>query len=160
MGLDIDFSMLDGQDVLDIAIQVEQEAQDNYEQLSIWMTSDGNVDAAAFFGKMAEREARHRQQLEVQRNELFGDAPPRHTNAAVWEVEQPDYEAMGRAVTLEQAIELAMDAERRAGEYYAGALEYVSDPKVADLFDGLRRSEEEHLRLLREQRSRLVSPNS
>jgi rubrerythrin len=160
MGLSIDFSMLDAQDVLDIAIQVEQEAQDNYEQISTWMKSDRNEDAADFFAKMAKREARHREQLEVQRNELFGDAASRHTDSAVWQVEQPDYEAIGRAVTLDQAIDLAMDAERRAGEYYAGALEYVSDSKVAELFDGLRRSEEEHLRLLQEQRNRLVAGGS
>lgn len=154
MGLHVDFSRLDAQDVLDIAIQVEQEAEDNYEQLASWLAADGNNAAADFFKKMAGFEAKHRQQLGQRRQQLFGDAASRHSDRAVWEVEQPDYASIGRALTLEQAFELAMDAERRAGAYYGEAVEYASDPAVIDLFEGLKRAEMEHLRLLEEQRER------
>ncbi len=156
MGLHVDFSRLDAQDVLDLAIQVEQEAEDNYEQLSSWLAADGNTAAAEFFTKMAGFEAKHRQQLVQRREQMFGDAPPRHSDDAPWEVEQPDYAAIGRAMTLEQAFELAMEAERRAGDYYGGALDYASDPAVVDLFRALKRAELEHLRLLEEQRAKLA----
>ena len=63
MGLQVDFSRLDAQDVLDIAIQVEQEAEDNYEQLATWLAADGNDETARFFKKMAGFEAKHREQL-------------------------------------------------------------------------------------------------
>jgi rubrerythrin len=155
MALQVDFSLLDAQDVLDIAIQVEQEAEDNYEQIAGWADSDGNAEVAAFFKRMAGFEAKHREQLTAQRKAKFGDAPSKHSDAAIWEVEQPDYEAISKAVTLEEAFELAMDAERRAGNYYQGALEYVSDPEVAKLFEELRTSEDDHLRMLRQQRERL-----
>ncbi len=156
MALEIDFSRLDAQDVLDLAIHVEEEAQENYEQLAGWMESDGNEEVAAFFGKMATLEQRHRDQLAAQRQRLFGDAKPRHSSRAVWEVEQPDYDSLGKHPSLEQAFELAMDAERRAGEYYGSALDYASDPQVIKLFESLRKAEEEHLRLLREMRTKVV----
>ena len=160
MALHVDFSRLDAQDVLDLAIQVEQEAEDNYEQLSSWMAGDGNTAAAQFFKKMAGFEAKHREQLGQRRELLFGDASPRHSDRAAWEVEQPDYASIGRAVTLEQAFELAMEAERRAGDYYAEAIDYASDPAVIELFRGLKRAEDEHLRLLEEQRARLAGEAS
>jgi rubrerythrin len=155
MALQVDFSMLDGQDVLDVAIQVEEEARGNYEQLASWLEADGKPDVADFFARMAGLEQLHRDQLAAQRAEHYGDAAPRHTDVAIWEVEEIDYDSLGKDVDLKQAFELAMGAERRAGEYYAEALEYASDPKTVELFEMLRDSEEEHLRLLREQRDRL-----
>jgi rubrerythrin len=154
MALQVDFSRLDEQDVLDLAIQVEQEAEDNYRELASWVASDGNQEAAEFFERMATFEAKHRQQLAGRRQELFGDAPPRHSAKAAWEVEQPDYHRIGRAVDLARAFELGMEAERRAGEYYNEALAYASDPKVAGLFRALAKAEEDHLRMLQSQRDR------
>ena len=154
MALQVDFSMLDGQDVLDIAMQVEEEAKEHYEQLAGWLEADGKSDVAAFFTKMAGLERLHWDQLAAMRAEQYGDAPPRHSDRAVWEVEEIDYDALGKDIDLKGAFELAMDAERRAGEYYAEALEYASDPKTIELFEMLRDSEVEHLRLLRQQHDR------
>jgi rubrerythrin len=53
MALQVDFSRLDQQDVLDLAIQVEQEAEDSYLQLADWVGSDGNREASEFFARMA-----------------------------------------------------------------------------------------------------------
>jgi rubrerythrin len=154
MALQVDFSRLDQQDVLDLAIQVEQEAEDSYLQLADWVGSDGNREASEFFTRMAGFEARHRQQLVSRRQELFGGAPPRHSDKAAWEVEQADYDRIGRAVGLEQAFELGMEAERRAGQYYSEAVAYASDPKVVELFRALAKAEEDHLRMLQSQRDR------
>ena len=154
MVLQVDFSRLDEQDVLDLAIQVEQEAEDSYLQLADWVGSDGNREASEFFVKMAKFEAKHRQLLTDRRLALFGDAPARHSAKAAWEVEQPDWDAIGRSLDLEQAFELGMEAERRAGEYYSEALSYASDPGVIELFQALAKAEEDHLRMLRNQRDR------
>jgi rubrerythrin len=155
MALQIDFSRLDPQDVLDLAIHVEEEAEENYQQLAAWMEADGNREVAGFFTRMANLERHHRDQLAEQRQQLYGDTPPRHSSRAVWEVEQPDYDDMERALSLEQAFELAIGAEQRAGEYYGSAIDYASDPNVIELFESLKRAEEEHLRLLREQRAKV-----
>jgi rubrerythrin len=156
MGVDLDFSKLDARDVLDIAVQVEEEAEDNYEQLVSWTEADGNTEAVGLFRRMAGLERRHRERLLVRRRELFGDAPERQTRRGIWEVEQPDWDAIGPGLTLQRAFELAMDAERRAGEYYAAAVEYAHETQVEELLSSLRRAEEEHLRMLREQRKRLL----
>lgn len=154
MALQVDFSRLDEQDVLDLAIQVEQEAEDSYLQLADWVGSDGNREASEFFARMAGFEARHRERIAARRKELFGDAPPRHSVKAAWEVEQLDYARIGKSVDLKLAFGLAMDAERRAGEYYREALSYASDPAVIELFESLAKAEDDHLRMLRNQRAR------
>lgn len=156
MGIDIDFSRLDARDVLDIAIQVEEEAQQNYEQLATWMAADGSGEIEKFFNRMANLERLHRDQLADRRQQMFGDVKPRDSTWVVWEVEQPDYGEIGSDMSLEKAFELAMAAERRAGDYYAEALDYASDPTVVVLFESLRDSEIEHLRMLREQRDRAL----
>ena len=73
---------------------------------------------------------------------------------AAWEVEQLDYARIGKSVDLKLAFGLAMDAERRAGEYYREALSYASDPAVIELFESLAKAEDDHLRMLRNQRAR------
>ena len=151
MALEVDFSRMDGQDALDIAIVIEDEAQLAYEHLADWVAGDGNPEAAEFFKRMAVREKRHKEEVTARRTDLFGDVPPRHDEAAPWEAEVPDYESLGRKVTLEEAFNVAMGAETRAHDFYAEALEYIEEPKVAELFDWLRKAELEHQRMLTEE---------
>jgi rubrerythrin len=154
MALKVDFSRMDGRDALDIAIVIEDEAQLAYEHLADWVAGDGNAEAAEFFKRMAVREKRHKDEITERRAELFGDAPARHDEAAPWEAELPDYESLGRGVTLEEAFNVAMGAETRAHDFYAEALEYIEEPTVAELFDWLRKAELEHQRLLTEEMER------
>jgi hypothetical protein len=105
---------------------------------------------------MVGREERHKEQLEVQRRELFGDAPPRHDVVAVpWEVEAPDYDRVGKTLDLRGALEMALEMETKAHDYYAQAKEYAQDERVAELLEGFRLAEAEHQRLVREQLGRL-----
>jgi rubrerythrin len=154
MVLDPDFSRLDAQDALDIAIVVEDEAMLAYEHLSEWVAGDGNAEAAEFFTRMAALEKRHKEAIESRRRLLFGDAPPRHDEAAPWQAEVPDYEALGREVTLDDAFKVAIDAETKAHDFYSGALEYVDEPQIVELFEWLKRAEVEHKRLIDEERRR------
>jgi rubrerythrin len=154
MALEVDFSRLNAQDALDIALVIEDEAQLAYEHLADWVAGDGNAEAAGFFRRMAVREKRHKEEIAVRRNELFGDVPPRHDEAAPWQAEVPDYESMGRKVSLEKAFDVAMDAETRAHDFYAEALEYLTEPVVIELFEWLKAAEIEHKRLLGEEMKR------
>ncbi|MCU0305697.1 MAG: ferritin family protein [Thermoanaerobaculales bacterium] len=156
MALVVDFSRMDGQDALDVAKVVEDEAQLAYEHLAEWVAGDGNVEAAEFFSRMAGREKRHKEEIAARRTALFGDAPPRHDESAPWQAEVPDYEALGREVTLAQAFDVAMGAETRAHDFYAEALEFIAEPEVAELFDWLRKAEIEHQRMLRDEMDRLL----
>ncbi len=105
---------------------------------------------------MATREERHQDQIVAQRERLFGDAPKSNAADVSWAVEAPDFDAIPNDASLRQAFDVAMDAETRAHDFYASALEYVSDEKTADLFEGLRQAEEEHQRLLREEMARYL----
>ncbi len=154
MALKVDFSRMDGRDALDIAIVIEDEAQLAYEHLADWVAGDGNTEAAEFFKRMAVREKRHKDEITERRTELFGDVPARHDEAAPWEAEVPDYESLGRGVTLEEAFNVAMGAETRAHDFYAEALEYIEVPTVVELFDWLRKAEIEHQRMLTEEMER------
>jgi len=151
MALKVDFSRMDGRDALDIASVIEDEAQLAYEHLSGWVAGDGNAAAAEFFSRMATREKRHKDEIMAKRAELFGDLPTRHDEAAPWQAEVPDYESLGREVTLEEAFKVAMEAEVNAHDFYAKALEYIEEPTVIELFDWLRLAEIEHQRLLEQE---------
>jgi rubrerythrin len=156
MALEMDFSKLSGTDVLDMAIAIEDEAQLYYEQLADWVKSGTNGEASDFFRRMATREERHRQQIVAQRERLYGDAPVSNAAKVSWAVEAPDYDAVPTDATLRQAFDVAMDAETRAYDFYAGAMDFVTDEKVAALFEGLKQAEDEHKRLLAEEMARLL----
>jgi rubrerythrin len=153
MTIELDFSKLSGTDVLDMAIAIEDEAQIYYEQLAGWV-GDDKQDVADFFLSMAKREQRHHDQIVVQRKRLYGDAPASNAAKVSWAVEMPDFYAVPDNVTLKQAFEVALTSETAAHDFYAGALEYVTDDKVTELFEGLRLAEAEHQRLLKEEMAR------
>ena len=150
MTIELDFSKLSGTDVLDLAIAIEDEATMYYEQLADWVGED-KAEVADFFKRMAGWEKRHHDQLVVQRERLFPGAPKSHAEKVSWAVEAPDYDAVPSDVTLKHAFDIAMDAETRAHDFYAGALDYATDDQVAELFEGLRQAEADHQRMLEEE---------
>ncbi|MEJ2581481.1 MAG: ferritin family protein [Acidobacteriota bacterium] len=150
MTIDLDFSKLSGSDVLDMAIAIEDEATIYYEQLAEWV-GDGNPDVVDFFERMAVREKRHHDQIVALRDHLFAEAAKSHADKVSWAVEAPDVYKVPDNVTLRQAFEVAMDAETRAHDFYAGALEYATDDQVTELFEGLRQAEADHKRMLKEE---------
>lgn len=157
MALEVDFSKMDGRDALDIAIVIEDEAQLAYEHLAEWVAGDGNTEAAEFFNRMAVREKRHKTEISERRKELYGDAPTRHDDDAPWQAEVPDYESLGREVSLADAFDVAMGAETRAHDFYAEAIDYIEDETVVELFEWLRKAEVEHQRMLKEEMDRYLT---
>ncbi len=148
MGLDMDFSKLQPQDVLDLAVFAEDEAYEQYEYLAAAMEAKGNAELAAFFRRMAGRERLHRQQIAERRAALYPGAPANLANRALWGVEAP-YEAVAAAaMTMAEAFRLAMAAEKKAEAYYAAAMQQAIPAEVTQLFEGLRQSEVEHQRML------------
>ena len=150
MTIELDFSKLRGPDILDMAIAIEDEATIYYEQLADWVADD-KPEVADFFTRMAGWEKRHHDQIVAQRDRLFPGAKKSHADKVSWAVEAPDFDAVPDDVSLRQAFDIAMDAETRAHDFYAGALDYASDDKVAELFEGLRQAEADHQRMLREE---------
>jgi rubrerythrin len=155
MGIPMDFAKLGAKDVLDIAMFVEGEAKERYELLAQHWERAGNESVAAFFHRMAGLEQLHAEQIAGQRQAMFGDAPSNYRDSTPWEVEGPDELRARAAASLRSAYELALEAEVRAHDYYAGALEYLTDPKVAELFESLRQAEIQHQNFLRKELDKL-----
>ena len=82
--LSIDVAKLSVQDALDLAILIEEEAEERYHEFAHQMALHHTPDAARFFLVMADNEARHRTQLEGQRAQRFGSAPRRVTRDMLW----------------------------------------------------------------------------
>ena len=148
MGIEFDFSKLDGRDILDLACFFEREAAETYRQLASWAETN-SPEAAAFFERMYRLEIQHDSQIEQRRQALFGDAPSRYTDAAPWEVEIPDFDKVGSSFTLDQAYRLALGAEERAEAYFRQAMGFISDEEAARILGDLADEEVEHQRFLK-----------
>ena len=155
MTIELDFSKLRGPDILDMAIAIEDEAQLYYEQLAGWV-GDDRSEVAGFFRRMAGWEKLHHDQIVAQRERLFPGAPKSHADKVSWAVEAPDFDAVPSDVTLKKAFDIAMEAETRAHDFYAGAIEYASDDEVAKLFEGLRQAEADHQRMLKDEMEKFL----
>jgi rubrerythrin len=154
--MSIDFHALDLQDALDLAIAIEEEAKERYDDF-VRQVGGGRYagDAADMFRLMAGYEAKHCAELAGRRRELFGDAPRRMTKEALDDVEAPDRGRPRVFMSARQAMEVALSSEEKARAFFDDALPHVRDPRVKALFEELRRDEQEHIRLVRERLVRL-----
>jgi rubrerythrin len=146
----IDFTVLSLQDALDLAILVEEEAQDRYLEFVDQMEQHHTGEAAEFFRSMARNEERHGDELRARRKKLFGDAPRRVTRAMLWDVEAPEYDETRALMSARQAMGVALRAETKAHEFFVRALPHITDDEVRTLFKELRDEEVLHQTLVRE----------
>ena len=151
----IDFSTLSLQDALDLAILIEEEAKERYDEFSEQLRIHHTPEAAQFFTSMAGNEAKHGADLQMRRHQLFGDAPRRVTRAMLWDVEAPEYDQSRMFMSARQAMDVALDCEIKATDFFADALAYVRDPDVRALFEELRAEEVEHQELVKSVMARL-----
>jgi rubrerythrin len=140
----IDFATLSLVDALDLAILIEDEARDRYEEFADQMDMHHTPDAARFFRDMAVNETKHGTELTERRQKLFPSEPRKVTRDMLWDVEAPGYEAARMFMTAHDAMEVALEAEIKAHDYFAAALQHVTDPDVKALFTELRDEEIEH----------------
>lgn len=150
MAATIDFPTLSLQDALDLAILVEEEAQERYLEFVDQMEQHHTKEAAGFFASMARNEQKHGEELRARRRALFGDAPARVRRSMLWDVEAPDYDQPRAFMSARQAMQVALASETKAHEFFVNALPHVSDPDVKALFQELRDEEVLHQSLVRE----------
>jgi rubrerythrin len=145
----LDFSKLSLQDALDLAILIEDEAKERYEEFAENLSLHHTPDAAGFFVTMAGNEAKHGADLSARRRALFGTAPMRVTRDMLWDVEAPGYDQPRMFMTARQAMEVALESEVKAHDFFDAALAFVHDPDVRTLFEELRAEETEHQDLVK-----------
>lgn len=155
MTIQLDFSTLNLQDALDMAVLIEKEAEDRYLLLADQIGHRYPGDAANFFTKMARNEQRHGIEISERRRLLFGDAPSRiTTNMIDNDIEAPDPGKAIRYMSPRHALEVAMESEIKAYEFYNSILQFIQDDTVRELIKSLRDEEVEHQKLLNEQKAR------
>lgn len=147
----IDFTSLALRDALDLAILIEEEARDRYEEFADQMDLHHTPAAAHFFRVMSVNEEKHRSELATRRTALFRDAPVAVTRNMIFDVEAPDYDEARAFMTARQALTAALRSEEKAHAFFAAAIPRVTDPGVKRLFEELRAEEVEHQRMVREQ---------
>jgi rubrerythrin len=160
MSTRLDLSKLSVMDALDLAKLIEMEACHRYQMFASQFGHSGTYDAGAFFASMAENEAKHGQELEARRKALFGDAPARLTLDDLFDVEAPDMGAPRRGMSIIEAFEVGLAAEKKAYDFYDMALPGIVNPEVRELFTELRDEETEHVEMLKEAMAKLPASAS
>lgn len=155
MGMEFDFSKLNPVDILDMAIWIEIEAEGHYNQLASWAEGHSPEEVVRFLHRMAGLEVLHRKQIKALRHKVFSDAPSNVNEMIAWEVEAPDYDKVCDTMSMRQALEIALEAEIRAHDYYQQAQDYFTDDETLELLEGLREAELDHQRMLRQEIDRL-----
>lgn len=155
----IDFATLTLKDALDLAVLVEEEAMDRYEELADQLELHRTERAARFFRFMEGNEAKHRAALLEQRVARFGDAPSEVTRRMLFDIEAPDYDEARIFMTVREALDTAMRSETKARAFFEGALEAIGDPEVKALFEELVAEETEHQRLVQKEIDELGPPD-
>ncbi len=149
-GARIDFAKLTTQDALDLAILMEEEAQERYRKLSEWVGGRYAGDAGDVFRAMVKNEAKHGAELAQRRERLFKKAKRRVSRDALFDVEAPDWTTVRVFMSAREAMEVALAAERKAYDFFDRALPHVKDVDVRKLFEELRGEERKHAAMLRE----------
>src|SRR5512137_2325195 len=144
MGSKLDFATLDLQDALDLAILIEEEARERYQEFQKLVGGRYKGDADDVFKMMAESEAKHHAELVAERKKLFKDAPRRVDRSWFEDVEAPDRGKPRVFMGPRQAMQVALEAEEKAHDFFAGALRQVRDPGVKALFERLKAEEKQH----------------
>ena len=152
----LDLSKLSLMDALDLAILIEEEARQRYELFASQVGGAGSgYDAKSFFASMAENEAKHGTELLERRMALFGKVPMKVKLDDLFDVEAPDVGAPRRGMSTLQAFEVGLASEKKAHDFFDGALAGITDPEVRSLFTELRDEETEHVEMLLEAMAKL-----
>lgn len=151
----IDFTRLSLQDALDLAVLIEEEARDRYEEFADQMELHRTPEAARFFRFMAGNEEKHRVELAARRARLFADAPGRVSRAMLFDVEAPEYDEARAFMTARAALHSALRSETKAHAFFVEALPRITDGDVRTLFEELRDEELEHQELVQRELAKL-----
>jgi rubrerythrin len=153
--MSINFDGLSLKDTLDLAIYVEEEAKDRYEDFAQQMDAHHTPEVAEFFRFMAANETKHAERLSKQRVSLFGDEAHTADTSTLFDIEAPEFDAARAFMSIRTALDVALESEVKAYEFYDDALPEISDPEVRELFVNLREEEARHQELIKETRAKV-----
>jgi rubrerythrin len=143
------------------ALKLEQEAALRYDQLADSMGAADNRDAEKIFRKMSKFSQMH--YAEARARSGYHDLPSLAPQDFNWpDFESPEAAAIWAAdplIAKDDALQIALDAERAAHEFYSRVLEKTVDPEVKALAREFAAEEGEHvqwmIRWIEEDRAKL-----
>ncbi len=151
----LDFGELSLRDALDLAVLIEEESKERYEELANQMLIHRNLEAERFFWKMVQIELTHERKLSFRRKRLFHHEPVRVTRAMLFDVEAPEYDQVRATMSVREALGVALSAEKKAYAFFETTLPAVKDPQARELFTELRNEELEHCGMVEAELARL-----
>jgi rubrerythrin len=129
------------------AVKLEQEAALRYDQLADSMSAAGNRDAEKIFRKLGKFSKMHYSDARARSG--YRDIPVLAPNEFQWPgFESPETAAIWAAdpmIAKEQALEIALEAETGARDFYAEVLARTTDPEVKALAGEFVAEEGEHV---------------
>lgn len=147
MSLNVVIPIRSSDELLAHAIAIEREAAARYGELGERMRDLGNDVVADLFLRLALLEKEHERSLE-QRARGRSLPVPTLAQYAWLDAESPRVEAHAlvlRALTPHAALQVALDAERRALAFFEAVRSQATDPALADLAGAMAAEEEEHV---------------
>ena len=132
------------------AVQLEREAARRYEELSEAMATAGNRELKEFFGQMAFFSRKHLAEATARGG--FRDLPPLAADEYDWpdgtSPETADWVGVDPLMSAREALELALEGERRGHAYYAAVAATSPDPEVRGIAGQFADEEADHVREL------------
>jgi rubrerythrin len=129
------------------AVELERGAARRYEELAESMRADSNAEVEKFFRKMAGFSRQHLA-LAMERGG-FRHLPALPAEEYVWpdgvSPEQFDWIGVDTMMDVDNALDLAIDGERRSHAFYAGIVTITHDPEVRAMAVEFAAEEAEHV---------------
>lgn len=132
------------------AIAIEREAAERYAELAQRMDDLGNADVAALFRTLAVFEAEHLDTLEARTNGVAVPqiAPGEYAWLDAGAPETVARELVYRLLTPRQALEIALEAERRAQRFFDEVKVAAGDPALRALAQEMAAEERGHIAMV------------
>lgn len=140
------------------AIAIEREAAQRYAELAARMDKEGNFAVAALFRMLASQEAKHLEELERRTSGM--KLPPLSIDYSWRDGEAPETvgrDLVRRGITQRRALELALQAEKRARAFFEQAARVADDADVRALAQEMAAEEAGHELLIQRMLTRLSS---
>ena len=150
-------------DLYAVAYGIEAAAVERYELLAAQMEAHNHADLVVIFLDLARAEGIHRDEIRRLAEEARVDVLALAPRVAEWpQGESPEEVDAGAAhylMTPWHALELALDAEQRALEFFSSIAASAKDPKVRKLAKEFMEEEAEHVNLVHRLMRRHPAPS-
>lgn len=131
------------------AIAMEREATERYTELAQRMSDEGNDEVAALFARLAAHESEH---LAALRRRTAGVVlPPLDTDYSWIDSGAPEtlaHDFVFRLMTPQQALSIALRAEKRAKAFFEQAQRVADDPATRSLAREMAAEEAGHIEMI------------